>query len=96
MTSLKGKTLFVSGGSRGIGLASRNSGSSCRDDQRVTPTRLTHWPASAVLEPGFGHATVIAVQPRVSVVGGEAENMCSAGVFRFLTQLGVRQEAGKE
>ena len=28
MTSLKGKTLFVSGGSRGIGLALLNSGSS--------------------------------------------------------------------
>ena len=40
MTSLKGKTLFISGGSRGSGLASRNSGSSCPDDQRVTPLVL--------------------------------------------------------
>ena len=59
MTSLKGKTLFISGGSRGSGLASRNSGSSCPDDQRVTPTRLTHWPASAILKFASDMAAVL-------------------------------------
>jgi hypothetical protein len=33
----------------------------------------------------YWHETVIAVQPRMSVVGGGAENMCSARVFRLLT-----------
>ena len=32
------------------------------------------------------HETVIAVQPHMSVVGAEAENMCSARVFRLLTE----------
>jgi hypothetical protein len=35
------------------------------------------------------HETVIAVHHRMSVVGGKAENMCSARVFRLLTPNGL-------